>query len=280
MIFPADAPREARLSGHGIRVRLESGQSKPPEIDDGWGTGRAGMQYRDLVADRLGGRLIASHIRILMGGPVPDYVHHHDVQFQLIYCYRGWVRVVYEDQGPSFILEAGDCVLQPPHIRHRVLKCSDNMEVIEVSSPAEHETFVDHELALPTPTLDANRSFLGQRFVRHQSSQADWEPGSRDGFLAKDTGIAKATNGLASVQVLKPTIRDRELTIACRAGVVFVFVLEGSMVLRRKNQTDRAMEAQDSFVIAEETAITTTHYSDELRLLHVAINQNEMRSRD
>ena len=275
MIFPADAPREARLSGHGIRVRLESGQNISPGIDDGWGTGRAGMQYRDLVPDRLGGRLIASHIRILKGGPVPDYVHHHDVQFQLIYCYRGWVRVVYEDQGPSFILEAGDCVLQPPHIRHRVLKCSDNMEVIEVSSPAEHETFVDHDMALPRPTLDANRSFLGQRFVRHQSSQADWEPGSRDSFLAKDTGIAKATNGLASVQVLKPTIRDRELTIACRAGVVFVFVLEGSMILRRNDQTDRAMEAQDSFVIAEETAITTTHYSDELRLLHVAINQEE-----
>jgi len=39
---------------------------------DAWGVGRAGMRYRDLVPDRLGGAFIASHIRILEGGPVGD----------------------------------------------------------------------------------------------------------------------------------------------------------------------------------------------------------------
>ena len=34
--------------------------------------------------------------------------------FQLIFCYRGWVEVVYEDQGAPFILHAGDCVIQGP----------------------------------------------------------------------------------------------------------------------------------------------------------------------
>lgn len=96
--------------------------------DTGWTRGRAGMLYRGLIPDRLGGYLIASHIRIPDGGPVPDKVHHHGIRFQFIYCFRGWVRLVYEDQGDSFVMHAGDCVLQPPHIRHRVLEASQGLD--------------------------------------------------------------------------------------------------------------------------------------------------------
>ncbi len=64
-----------------------------------WVIGRAGMHYRDLIPSRLGGAIIASHIRIPDGGPVPDMVHFHKVGFQLIFCIKGWVDVVYEDQG-------------------------------------------------------------------------------------------------------------------------------------------------------------------------------------
>ena len=92
-----------------------------------WVIGRAGMQYRDLIPDRLGGSIIASHIRIPDGGPVPDMVHYHTVGFQLIFCYRGWVDLVYEDQGAPFRLYAGNCVIQPPEIRHKVLFASDNI---------------------------------------------------------------------------------------------------------------------------------------------------------
>jgi len=90
--------------------------------NDPWIIGRAGMLYRDLIPGRLGGSIMASHIRIPLGGPVPDMVHFHTIGFQLIFCYKGWVKLVYEDQGPPFILEAGDCVTQPPEIRHRVLR--------------------------------------------------------------------------------------------------------------------------------------------------------------
>ena len=154
----------------------------------GWAAGRAGMLYRDLIPDRQGGRFIASHIRIPAGGAVPDYVHRHRVRFQLIYCYRGCVRVVYEDQGPAVRLEAGDAVLQPPEIRHRVLESSAGLEVIEVSCPAEHETLADLELALPTPVARPERDFGGQRFVRHQAARADWAPWRVPGFEARDLG--------------------------------------------------------------------------------------------
>ena len=68
-----------------------------PDDDAAWSAGRAGMAYRDLIPDRLGGRFIASHIAIRDGGVVPDYVHFHKVRFQMIFCRKGWVRVVSED---------------------------------------------------------------------------------------------------------------------------------------------------------------------------------------
>src|SRR5262249_58242589 len=68
--------------------------------------GRAGMCYRDLIPDRQGGRFIASHIGLGEGGVVPDYVHFHKLRFQMLYCLRGWTRLLYEGYGPAFVLEA------------------------------------------------------------------------------------------------------------------------------------------------------------------------------
>ncbi len=202
-IFPADAPRVATLRGFDITVRLERDGPAPEAVPGEWNVGRAGMHYRDLVPGRLDGHVIASHIRIPVGGPVPDYVHYHKVRFQLIYCLAGWVRVVYQDQGPAFVLEPGDCVLQAPQIRHRVLESSDDLEVIEVGCPAEHETLVDHELALPTDTLRCDRDFGGQRFVRHVARLATWSTWRCAELEARDTGIAAASNGIADVQVVR-----------------------------------------------------------------------------
>ena len=138
-----------------------------------WVVGRAGMRYRDLIPGRLGGSFIASHIHIPDAGPVPDYVHFHHVRFQMIFCAKGWVRLVYEDQGEPFVLEAGDCVLQPPRIRHRVLECSADLEVVEIGCPADHETIVEHTIELPTAQLRPDREFAGQRFTRHRAVLAD-----------------------------------------------------------------------------------------------------------
>ncbi|MDQ4037878.1 MAG: AraC family ligand binding domain-containing protein [Actinomycetota bacterium] len=173
--------------------------------DDGdvGGVGRAGMRYRDLLPKRQGGRFIASHILIPEAGPVPDYVHHHRVRFQLIYCAAGWVRVVYEDQGPAFVLQPGDCVLQPPGIRHRVLESSAGLEVVEIGCPAEHETTAEHLITLPTPEVRPDRVFEGQRFVRHAAADAVWQRWRSPGFECRDTGIGDATDGLGGVRVVR-----------------------------------------------------------------------------
>jgi len=181
MIFPADNPREARLSCGRETLALSTGFSRPSPkqqppkggTPSAWIKGRAGMEYRDLIPGRLGGKVIASHIRLAEGGDVPDYVHYHKIDFQVIYCLHGWIKVVYEDQGEPFWLERGDLILQPPEIRHRVLECTAGAEVIEISSPAEHETWVDHDLELPNHTIDSERLFGGRRFYRHLCGRND-----------------------------------------------------------------------------------------------------------
>jgi mannose-6-phosphate isomerase-like protein (cupin superfamily) len=203
----------------------------PLTSDASWTVGRAGMRYRDLIPSRLGSAFIASHIHIPNGGPVPDYVHFHRIKFQMIYCKRGWVRVVYEDQGESFVMNAGDCVLQPPEIRHRVLESSDNLEVIEIGAPAEHETFAEHTITLPTPTLQPDRDFAGQRFVRHIADQTPWLPWHVSGFEARNTGIDLATSGYANAM----TIRAKKSAVFAESKhqnqLMFIFILSGSATI-------------------------------------------------
>ena len=262
MIMPADAPRVAQLSTAYTTVRLVTQHSAPPAAsqqeaqaflitranEQRWAPGRAGMQYRDLIPGRLGGRFIASHIRIPDGGPVADYVHHHAIRFQMIYCRRGWVRVVYEDQGPPFVMHEGDCVLQPPHIRHRVLESSPGLEVIEIATPAEHETWRDHDLELPTKTLNPARNFAGQRFVRHIAADATWRR-SEDGIDHRDLGIAEATAGVAGARVLRlapgapaqPRTHDGEF--------LFFAILEGGVELQSRSHGGHALNRDDACVL-------------------------------
>ena len=322
-IFPADDPTVAVLSGHGVRVRLDSRLGRdvpvpalrllvedPSLVADGerelvapngmrveidrrdpemvtpptrhnyivrrladkapWVIGRAGMHYRDLIPDRLGGSIIASHIRIPDGGPVPDMVHYHTVGFQLIFCLAGWVDLVYEGQGPEFRLHAGDCVIQPPEIRHRVLFASDNIEVLEIGVPAEHVTTIDHEMELPNGPADPDRLFQGQRFVHHRESEAEWGDWRIPGFVARDTGIAAGTGGVAGVEVAKWQ-GGEAVTAVHDCDILFHLVKEGTMTLSVEGEPDFALTAGDAFVIPPGRAARFHGCGDDLELIEVAL---------
>jgi len=231
-ISPADAPRVAVLElvvDAPMPLRLEltllagpgAGNSDSATADDTphlahpgieittatsghWGVGRAEMQYRDLVPSRLDGRLIGSQIRIPTAGPVPDQVHFHEVGFQLIYCLAGWVRLVYQDQGEPFLLEAGDAILQAPTQRHRVLESSAGLEVLEVSSPAEHPTRFDHDLDLPNTPTPLGGSFGGQPYVHHQAGDAAWRPLEPSAITALSATTAATSPGSARSEAAGP----------------------------------------------------------------------------
>ena len=322
-ISPADDPRSALISGHGLRIRLRRGSGEPPgtlriacddpsasgldrpdliapngtriEIcdaapvlaippvrqdlvvgragnDGDWITGRAGMRYRDLIPGRLGGRYIASRIQIRDGGPVPDRVHFHAVRFQMIYCAKGWVRVVYEDQGPPFVLAAGDCVLQPPLIRHRVLESSPGLEVVEISCPAEHDTLFDHELELPTSVVRPERTFDGQRFLRHVAAAAirrRWRSGE---FEYRDLGLAEATSGLAGARVFRKTsLGPSSMPWGHQGEFLFAHVLAGSLMLERAATDPLHLGPGDSLVVPAGLECALVSGTDDLEFLEVRL---------
>ena len=237
----------------------------------GFGSGRAGMQYRDLIPDRQGGRFIASHIRIPDGGPVPDYVHYHRIGFQLIYCARGWVEVVYEDQGEPFVMHAGDCVLQPPLIRHRVLNASAGMEVVEVGSPAVHDTYGDLDMTLPTGTIDPTRDFGGQQFVRHVAADATWVPSQHPGLEVRETGLAVASNGAVGARVLRATHAATTPARTHDGELLLMFVLAGETSLRVDADTVVALGPSDSVVVPPHEPYSLMEWSQDLEVLEVTV---------
>jgi quercetin dioxygenase-like cupin family protein len=237
---------------------------------DAWGVGRAGMRYRDLVPDRLGGAFIASHIRILEGGPVADYVHFHKIRFQAIFCRKGWVRVAYEGQGEPLVMREGDCVLQPPLIRHRVMESSAGAEVVEICAPAEHITMADRTLPLPNGDLQPGRDFDGQQFVFHVAAEGRWAPWRVAGFEVRDTGIGQATTGLAGVRVVRPTGAQVPRTQAHGSEFCFYFVLAGSVTLQAAGNTYR-LAPDDSITLPDGLAYTLSEATSDLELLEVTL---------
>ncbi len=98
------------------------------------------FEYRDLgVKDATEGKVDAHVIRARAGTEAQPVWHAHDLEFQMVYVLKGWVRFEYEGQG-EVLLEAGDCVHQPPGIRHRELAHSDDIEMLEITAPAEFAT--------------------------------------------------------------------------------------------------------------------------------------------
>src|SRR5215472_5045935 len=270
------------MAPNGTRVELVEAETPvvlpplKPELViarmDGAGAfdaGRAGMLYRDLIPSRLGGRFIASHIRIPQGGPVPDYVHFHKIRFQMIFCRTGWARLVYEDQGPPFVMAAGDCVLQPPQIRHRVLESSPGLEVIEIACPAVHETFAENAITLPTGRLDPTRDFGGQRFLWHVAAKARWQPWRIAGFECRETGMGEATKGLAGARVVRPKGASETPPASHAREFQFFFVLDGIATLACEGT--HSLSPGDAVTIPAGLPYALGDCADDLSLLEVTL---------
>jgi quercetin dioxygenase-like cupin family protein len=113
---------------------------------DGFESGglRQNFEYRDLgISEATEGRFHAQVVRIGgAGGSSGQQVaaeHWHTLDFQLVYILKGWIAFDYAGVGETR-LEAGDCVHQPPGIHHAVLGHLDDLELLEVTSPADFAT--------------------------------------------------------------------------------------------------------------------------------------------
>ena len=103
---------------------------------------RAYAHYRDLGIAEASHGLAQAHVIRLIGPCNPAEVsklHFHDVEFQLVYVLKGWVKTYIEGQGETLMKE-GSCWTQPPRIKHLIMDYSDDVELLEVILPAEFKT--------------------------------------------------------------------------------------------------------------------------------------------
>ena len=103
---------------------------------------RAYAHYRDLgIADATHG-LARAHVIRMIPPCNPQEVsklHTHDVEFQMVYVLKGWVKSYLEGVGETLMKE-GSAWTQPPKIKHMILDYSDDVELLEVILPAEFKT--------------------------------------------------------------------------------------------------------------------------------------------
>ena len=102
---------------------------------------RAYAEYRDLGMSPATSGLLQAHVIRLLPPCEPAVVskrHYHDVDMQMIYVLKGWMKGEYD--GEVVTMRAGSAWLQPPGIKHTVLDYSDDCELLEIIVPAEFDT--------------------------------------------------------------------------------------------------------------------------------------------
>ena len=103
---------------------------------------RTYAKYRDLgIGEATHGLAHAQVIR-LQGPCNPAEVsklHYHDIEFQMVYVLKGWVKTYMEGEGET-LMQTGSAWTQPPRVKHMILDYSDDVELLEVILPAEFKT--------------------------------------------------------------------------------------------------------------------------------------------
>ena len=103
---------------------------------------RTYAHYRDLGIANATNGLAQAHVIRLIGPCNPAEVsklHFHDVEFQMVYVLKGWIKTYLEGQGETLMKE-GSAWTQPPRIKHLIMDYSDDVELLEVILPAEFKT--------------------------------------------------------------------------------------------------------------------------------------------
>jgi hypothetical protein len=103
---------------------------------------RAYAQYRDLGIVEASNGVARAHVIRLLGPCNSEEVsklHFHNVDFQMVYVLKGWVKTYLEGHGET-MMQQGSAWTQPPRIRHMILDYSDDVELLEVILPADFKT--------------------------------------------------------------------------------------------------------------------------------------------
>ena len=101
---------------------------------------RGFFEYKNLgIEEATSGDFGANVIKAVDGKHANGEWHYHKLTFQMVYILKGSVEFEYKGEG-TFVLNEGDVIHQPPEIHHREIKHSADLELIEITSPAQFET--------------------------------------------------------------------------------------------------------------------------------------------
>src|ERR1051325_10789187 len=127
---------------------------KPGDTEFKGGGLRDFFLYRDLgIADATGGQVICHLVKANPDLPPEEGTgwHRHDCEFQIVIMTKGWARFMYEDR--STLVQAGDVVHQRPGITHYLYDYSEDMEYLEIVSPADFKTIITIITIITTITV-------------------------------------------------------------------------------------------------------------------------------
>ena len=98
------------------------------------------FKYRDLgVEGASGGRMRAYQNNSIAGMTEPTGWHYHTCEGQFVYALKGWVDLEFEN-GETIHLKAGESLYIPGGLKHNELRTSDDLDLLELSVPAEMGT--------------------------------------------------------------------------------------------------------------------------------------------
>ncbi len=103
---------------------------------------RTFFKYKDLlVKDATAGTLRAQVMKATAGMGEPTGWHYHTCEAQFVYGLKGWVDLEFED-GSKIRVKAGESLLIPGGMKHNETAMSDDLELLEISVPADMGTVV------------------------------------------------------------------------------------------------------------------------------------------
>jgi Cupin domain len=159
---PRSAAKRTTARKPGSRARMRRKVTRPLQRfvvshyrEEDFQSGlRAYANYRDLGIAQATNGLVRAHVIRFVPPCRPEEVskrHYHDVEFQMVYVLKGWIKTELDGQG-AIVMRAGSAWIQPPRIEHVVLDYSDDCEVLEVILPADFAT-----VELEAPTVPSRR---------------------------------------------------------------------------------------------------------------------------
>src|SRR5271154_7432771 len=103
---------------------------------------RTYAKYRDLGVAEASSGVARAHVIRLIGPCEPEVVsklHFHDVDFQMVYVLKGWVKTYLEGVGET-MFQTGSSWTQPSRVKHLIMDYADDVELLEVILPADFKT--------------------------------------------------------------------------------------------------------------------------------------------